>query len=436
VHRNTVLAAYEELAAQGWLETSPARGTFVARALPDPAPRRFAAGAAAAPRGSVPARLGFDLGPPPPQPPPAPVLPRGAIVLAGGVPDVRLVPVQVLARAYRRALRGPQGRAVLEYGDPRGHPRLRDALAGMLSARRGLAADAGSVLVTRGSQMALALAARALLRPGDRVAVEAYGYRPAWDALRLAGARLVPVPVDGEGLRVDVLETHRRVRAVYLTPHHQYPTTVGLSAARRLRLLELARTRRLALLEDDYDHEFHYDGRPVLPLASADRAGVVVYVGTLSKLLAPGLRIGFAVAPEPLLARMAALRALTDRQGDLAVEAAVAELLEDGAVQRHAGRARRTYQARRDALAAALRAELGGALSFDLPAGGMALWARTAPGVDADAWAVRALARGVGLHAGRRFAFDGRARGALRLGFAAHDERTLREAVRRMAASL
>ncbi|HEV8320630.1 MAG TPA: PLP-dependent aminotransferase family protein, partial [Myxococcota bacterium] len=305
-----------------------------------------------------------------------------------------------------------------------------------LSARRGLAADAGALVVTRGSQMALALVARALLRPGDVVAVEAYGYRPAWDALRLAGARLVPVPVDGEGLRVDLLESRRHVRAVYVTPHHQYPTTVGLSAARRLRLLELARARRMAVLEDDYDHEFHYEGRPVLPLASADRAGVVVYVGTLSKLLAPGLRIGFAVAPEPLLARVAALRTLTDRQGDLAVEAAVAELLEDGEVQRHAGRARRTYQARRDALAAALRAELGGALSFDLPAGGMALWACTAPGVDADAWSARALARGVGLHPGRRFAFDGRARGALRLGFAAHDERTLREAVRRMAAAL
>src|SRR5207244_1344963 len=159
--------------------------------------------------------------------------------------------------------------------------------------------------------MALDLAARALIRPGDAVAVEAYGYRPAWEALRLAGAELIPLPVDDHGMRIDALRalvSARRVRAVYVTPHHQYPTTALLAPGRRIELLEIARTERIAVLEDDYDHEFHYEGRPVLPLASADPGGVVVYIGTLSKLLAPGLRLGFAVAPRAMIERMAALR--------------------------------------------------------------------------------------------------------------------------------
>lgn len=434
VHRNTVLAAYRELESQGWLRTSPSRGTFVADDLPERPPRPFASSAGVRP--GIPARVGFDIGPAP-EPLQAPP-PRGTLVLSGGVPDLRLVPATALARAYRSALRA-EGRALLDYGGPHGHARLRAALASMLSTVRGLAAAEENVIVTRGSQMGLDLVARTLLAPGDAVAVEALGYRPAWDALLHTGALLRPVPVDDRGLRADALEAlaaRERLRAVYLTPHHQYPSTVTLSPARRLRLLEIARERRIAVIEDDYDHEFHYEGRPVLPLASADRAGVVVYIGTLSKILAPGLRIGFVVAPEPLVARLAALRHTVDRQGDLALERAVADLIEDGEVQRHARRMSRIYRARRDALAEALATHLGAAASFDRPAGGMAIWLRLDPAIDADAWSARALERGVSFQIGRRFAFDGRARPNARLGFAGLDERELREAVRRMAAAL
>jgi GntR family transcriptional regulator/MocR family aminotransferase len=292
------------------------------------------------------------------------------------------------------------------------------------------------VLVTRGSQMALDLVARALIAPGDVVAVEAFGYRPAWTALRAAGARLVPIAVDGDGLRVDelaALATRERVRAVYVTPHHQYPTTVTLAPGRRLQLLDLARHHRLAIIEDDYDFEFHYEGRPVLPLASADASGQVVYVGTLSKLLAPGLRLGFVVAPPALVERLAQLRRAIDRQGDHAVESAVAELIEEGELARHARRARLAYHARRDALVEALAAQpaLAEGLEIVVPSGGMALWARAA--TDVDAWAARALEQRVAITTARRYAFDGRARPWVRLGFAALDERELREAARRLA---
>jgi GntR family transcriptional regulator/MocR family aminotransferase len=200
---------------------------------------------------------------------------------------------------------------------------------GQLAAARGLAVDPANLVVTRGSQMALYLVALALIRPGDVVAVEDPGYFVAWEVFRSLGVRLVPVPVDREGLRVDELREvlrRRRVRAVLLTPHHQFPTTVTLSTGRRLELLQLAAARRFAIIEDDHDHEFHYEGRPVQPMASMDDSGVLVYIGSLSKVLAPGLRSGYLVAPTALVRQIGELRRLIDLQGDLAFDHALAEL--------------------------------------------------------------------------------------------------------------
>ncbi|MEZ4408604.1 MAG: PLP-dependent aminotransferase family protein [Polyangiales bacterium] len=434
VHRNTVLAAWAELSAEGWIETVPARGTFVTRALPDHLPKRFGR---APSREGVPERAGFELPPPGPSIAPHVAVPKGVLALYGGVPDLAMLPRDALARAWRRALK-QGGPSLLGYADARGDARLRAALASILTALRGLAVGADDLMVTRGSQMALSLAAKTLLRPGDVVAVESYGYRPAWEALRAEGARLVAVRVDRDGVDVDALAAlmeREPVREVYVTPHHQYPTTAVLSPGRRMALLALARARRVAVIEDDYDHEFHYEGRPVLPLASADDAGVVVYVGTLSKLLAPALRVGFVSAPRAVLDRMAEARALIDRQGDPVTERAVAALLEEGEVERHAKRARRAYQSRRDAMVEALTRELGGALSFRVPMGGMALWERV-KAVEVEAWAARCEAAGVWLHTGRRFSFDGRPRPYLRLGYASLSERSIAEAARRMARCL
>lgn len=432
IHRNTVLAAYRELSSEGWIQASAARGTFVADDLPERPPRGPASGRV----DGIARQPAFTLAAAPLSRDPSGV-PPGTLPMVGGMPDLRLFPAAALSRAYRRALRS-RARELLAYGDPRGHRRLRTALASMLAEARGIPAGADDLVVTRGSQMAIELAARALLRPGDLVAVEAFGYPPAWEALSRAGARVVPVPVDGHGLRVDrlaELAAREPVRALYVTPHHQFPTGAPLVASRRLALLSLAAERRFAVLEDDYHHEFQYEGRPILPLAASDRAGSIVYVGSLSKVLAPGLRLGFVCAPRPLLDRIADLRLYADRQGDHAVEYAVAELIEDGELPRHIRRARRVYRARRDLLAWLLRERIGPALSFRLPPGGMTIWARVR-GVDADAWTLAAREEGVHVHAGRRFAFDGRRQPFLRLGFAALDERELREGVERLRRGL
>ena len=434
VHRNTVLAALAELVAEGWLETAPGRGTFVARSIV-PAHGR-ARSRRVRPRTQVPSRAPFALSEAPAAYRP-PILPRGTLNLSSGAPDVRLVPARVIGRAYRRVL-ALRGADLLAYGDPEGHPALRAALASMLASTRGLSVGPEDVLVTRGSQMALTLVARALVHPGDVVAVEDLGYRPAWEAFRAAGATVVPVPLDREGLDVDALArlaSQTPLRAVYLTPHHQYPTTVTLKAARRLALLALAQSRRIAIVEDDYDHEFQYDGRPVLPLASSDHAGLVVYVGTLSKVLAPGLRIGYVVASSAVLQSLGAIRSLLDIQGDLATEAAVATLFEDGELQRHVARVRRVYADRREILASSLKRTFGDGVEFTAAPGGMALWVRLRMAVDVEAWARRSVEHGVSWYTGRRYAFDGRPRPFARLSFAWLDERELPEAVRRMAAA-
>jgi GntR family transcriptional regulator/MocR family aminotransferase len=428
VHRNTALAALDELSAQGWITTNARRGTFVSSVFP-PAPGRAS-------------RRTQKPGPPlqlPEAAPPDPFLDVAPDVLplVGGTPDHRLVPVAELARAYRRALlRSPQ---LLAYGSASGDPRLRRALAKLLRETRNLPATPEGMLITRGSQMALFLLGSALSVPDGVIAVEGLGYRPCWEALKLSGARLAPLAVDAEGLKIDALGellARERVAAVYTTPHHQYPTTVTLTAPRRLQLLALARKHRFVIIEDDYDHEHHYAGRAVLPLASVD-ADVVAYVGTLSKVFAPGVRLGYVAARAEILERAVNVRTYVDRAGDHVVERALAELIEDDQLGRHVRRVRREYEARRDALVFELRRRLDGALSFAVPSGGMALWAKIeAAGVSSDAWAERALSHKVLVHPARRFRFDNREGAFLRLGFAALRPEEICLAVERLARAL
>jgi GntR family transcriptional regulator/MocR family aminotransferase len=429
VDRDTVIEAYTDLEAQGFVVARPRQGTVVA----DVPPR-------IAPGGGVARQLGFALDRGPEVPAWSYTAPPdrrgGTLVLAGAVPDLRLVPGELVARAYRRAIR-KHGARVLGYStEIAGHPRLRTAVARLVRETRGVAATPEHVLITRGSQMGIDLAARALVRPGDVACVEALGYRMAWASLQRAGARLVPVPVDAHGIDVDALARiceHTRVRLLYLTPHHHYPTTVVLSAGRRMQLLELAARKRIAILEDDYDHETHYEGRPVLPLASHDGAGVVVYIGTLSKVLAPGLRLGFVVAPRSLIDRLARERYLSDHQGDHALEVAIAELIEDDELGRHIRKMRRIYHRRRDALADALSRTFGDRVAFTVPSGGMALWVEVAPPLDPVRWLARATERGVVFQPGRDFALAPCVVRAARFGFAACSEAELATAVRKLA---
>lgn len=422
LHRNTVLAAYAELEAQGWIETAQGRGTFVSADLPE----ALRLGAQERPEHGYRIR-------------PAPELLRNApepqiLSMAGGLPDTRLVSSTDLSRSIRRVMnrRG----TLLDYGSPYGAKRLRRAISQMLRDNRGMVVDEQSVLITRGSQMGIYLLGQALLQSGDVVAVESIGYRAAFQALRMSGARLAPVPVDDKGMQVEKLEAlhkRRRLRAVYLTPHHQFPTLVTLSAPRRLKLLEFAKKHRIAVLEDDYDHEFHYEGRPIAPISSEDSSGNLIYIGTLSKVLAPGLRIGYVVGPKALIDALAAIRSHIDSHGDAITETAVAEWIEEGDLERHARRVRRVYLQRRQALDEALQSQLGGAIRYSLPNGGMALWVQCLLDKDADGWAARALDRGVRVSPASLYRLDRRNIPFMRMGFAKLNEEELQRAVKILA---
>ena len=456
VNRKTVAAAFAELEAEGWISLREGSGAFVSGAIPGgfvPAGGATVAHNAPASPGKIRApvagprtisRVHFSL-PPIVETgkevswPTARMLGRAKpspemIVMAGGQPDLRVLPLDSLARAWRRALSGT-GRSLVDYSDTHGEPTLLSALSDWLAETRGVRPDENGLVVTRGSQGALYLIARSILRAGDRVAVERFGYGPAWAVFRQAGMNLVPVEVDSGGLNIDGLSAESNVRAVYLTPHHQYPTGVVLAPGRRDQLLKLAAERNILVIEDDYDHEFHYVGRPVLPLAASDTRGVVIYVGTLSKALAPGLRVGFVAASPEIVTRLAAYRRLVDRQGDHVTERAVAELILDGSLGRHIRRSRRTYFRRRNTLLAGLSSAFRADLIPNDPPGGMALWV-SAPGIDVDAWAARGRAHGVEFTTAREYAFDGKPEPFIRLGFACLDESEIVEAVRRMRAAV
>ena len=257
---------------------------------------------------------------------------KDCLFLAAGVPDPRLFPAAEMARAYRRALLR-NTRQSLSIGPAEGHPKAREMLAGMLAAVRGMGVTLDNIQLTRGILVGLGLVARAIVKPGDAVAVENPGYPGAWEVLREVGAEVVPIPVDSEGMDVDALErllATRPLRAVFVTPHHQYPTTAVMSEPRRSHLMALARKHRFAIIEDDYDHAFHYEGQPIWPLASRDNSGTVIYLASLSKLMGPGLRVGFVVGPKELINRLAILRRRMEVQGDIALEMAMAEFSEDG----------------------------------------------------------------------------------------------------------
>jgi GntR family transcriptional regulator / MocR family aminotransferase len=429
VNRKTVQQAYEELLAQGWLTAEQKRGTFVSAALPVVVEIQAA-------QPSTPGAAGFSLRRA------APNLPytkakRGALVFDDGAPDTRLMPAPLVARAWRRALLEASRRNLLGYGDPRGLLTLREAVADMLNTDRGLNVTAENICITRGSQMAIYLASRLLVQNGDHAAIESLSYPPAREAFWSAGARIIAVGLDEHGMCLDDLEAacqRQPIRAVYVTPHHQFPTTVTMPPDRRIRLLALAEEHKFVIVEDDYDHEFHFAHRPVLPMASAQNWERLLYIGSLSKLLSPSLRVGYLVGAADVITRAGAEIMMIDRQGDPATEAAAAELMRDGVLKSHTRKVLRLYEERRHCLAEALKSALGLKAAFAVPQGGLALWVNFAAGVALLPAAL--AAQRIGITPGQAFATNGHVTNGARLGFGSMNEAELREAVSRLARAL
>jgi GntR family transcriptional regulator/MocR family aminotransferase len=425
INRKTVVVAYDELVAQGFLTADPTRGTFVSAVLPEPLP-----GTTRSHEIQIPIRRDYaisdDLGEVP-------------LVLGGpaarsfddGLPDARLVPAEILGRAYRSAFRQAARGNRLHYGDPRGYLGLREAISQLLNADRGLATTTDNICLTRGSQMGIFLAARVLTRPGNSVALEALTYPPAYLSFNSAGVKVVGVRVDENGLDVDHLEEicrKTRISAIYLTPHHHFPTTVTLHPARRLRLLSIAEQYRFSIIEDDYDHEYNFESKPLLPMASFAPAKVV-YIGSFSKIISPHLRVGYVVAPKEVIDAFAKQISLIDRQGDQVTEMAVADFIDAGELARHSRRALPIYRRRREIFASLLRAHFGDLIRFDVPLGGLAYWIHFLHNEHLQQLEARAHAKGFRLLASDSFRICDFAPRGLRLGFASKNDREMSEAI-------
>lgn len=424
VNRKTALLAYDELMAQGWIVSKSARGTFVAETLPMIQTRAWqqselqATQQAAFPW-SMPEYLSQPLAFPDP------------LAFDDGLPDIRLAPIEELTRAYSRNLRKLWDHRLLTYNDALGHAKLRQLLAEEMNQTRGLNISPDHIMITRGSQMAIFLAARIILSPTGGTAVMTQpGYRTASLNFRYSGGQLAFVTADDQGMVVSELADicrKRRVDLVYVTPHHHYPTTVMMSPERRMQLLQLAEQYDFAILEDDYDYDFHYANSPVLPLASGDQHGRVLYIGSLSKNISPAIRIGYLIGPPQLIRELPRIRRLMDRQGDMAMEGAIADLINEGIIRRYLKKNLKQYRQRRDLCVELLRKELpANCINFQVPAGGLAIWAKFHPQIKLPELSARVRTKGVYISDGLFYAPK---ENAIRMGFASMSEAEMVKAV-------
>ena len=384
VSRTTVVVAYDRLIGEGFIGARVGAGTFVSDGLPGAAQRTGATGRTLRPR-----PIWDDMAPL--------VFEHGAeFDFRPGIPDARLFPYQTWRRLLARELTatavGPG-----HYADPAGHPGLREAIAAHIGVSRGVQATAEDVVVTNGTQQAVDLIGRVLLAPGDRVAVEDPCYRPLWRLLATLGAEVTGVPVDDQGLVVDAIPPGTRL--VYVTPSHQFPLGMSMSLPRRLALLAWAERHQAAILEDDYDSEFRFGGRPIEPLQTLDRAGRVVYVGSFSKTLLATLRLGFVVAPASLHPALRAAKLLTDWHTPMPLQGALARFIQQGLFARHLRKMRGVYRARHEQVVDVLTGQFAAHLKVIPSAVGLHL-AATAPGCSSqelDGLLGRASAAGVEL---------------------------------------
>ncbi len=436
VSRNTIVNAFEQLLAEGYVEGKIGAGTYVARTLPE----ELLHAPGGAPRRVVPGEAGRSISK------------RGQRLLAGpalqparrgeprafqpGVPALDAFPCDVWRQLLTKHWRCPS-RDMLSYNHPAGYPPLRAAIAAYLGAARAVHCVPEQVIVISGAQQGLDLAARLLLDPGDTAWIEEPGYPGARGAFLAAGASLVPVPVDAEGLDIAAGEARRAdARLVYVSPSHQYPLGVTMSLTRRLALLAWAQRTGAWIIEDDYDSEYRYAGRPLASLQGLDTAHRVIYLGTFSKVLFPALRLGYLVVPPDLVDAFTTLRALVDRHSPMLEQAVLADFIIEGHFARHIRRMRMLYAERQGYLLEAARRELAGLLEIEAAEAGMHLPAWLPETVDDVAASQRAATYGVDAPPLSAYCIGPSCRGALLLGYANCSPQEIDQGVERLARAL
>jgi len=417
VNRNTIVEALSVLLIEGWLVSRERQGTFVASTLPDFKEAQTTAPIAEATNDHISGTTQLQID--------------------DGYPNSKIAPVNELARAYRQIFNQKAKWQLMGYSSEFGNLEFRKAVVQMLNHQRGMRVNEQHICITRGSQMAMYLAAQCLLSKGDYVIIENPGYKPAWEAFEQSGAKLLPASVDNEGVMIEevitLLKLHKNIKAIYVTPHRQYPTTVTMSLKRRLELIKLSNEYGFTIIEDDYDNEFHFGYRPVLPLSSFMELKNYVYIGTMSKVVAPALRIGYIASNDfTLINKVGRLRKIIDVQGDSIMEQAVLQLIKDGTIKRHIKKATNYYKTKRDITETLLQRHLGNKVTYLIPEGGLAYWIVPKKHVDWNLISEKLNMKGFSMITPESYSFDKIFNG-MRLGYASLSDQELEDFISTLA---
>ena len=435
VNRTTVALAYEELVAAGWARAHVGQGTFVAERPPaaemtgPPASRFDWTGSLSKSAQVISAdarRRQISSQPPRPTP--------GLISFAGGMPDSGLFPTDAFRRVLNRVVQ-EEGRELLQYYPARGYPPLREYLAAYLL-RFGLEARPEEILIVNGSQQGFDLVARTLLDPGDFVVIEEPSYPRAMQVFRAFGAQLLPVPMVNGGLDVDYLERvleRQSPKLLYCQPSAHNPTGLSMGAGARRRLMQLAERHRVPVVEDGFDGTLFYGEPPAAPLKSLDRSGLVIYIGTFSKILFPGLRLGWLIASPELIERLEMAKGLADIHTSPLLQAGAFHFCRQRLLDRHQAKILREYGRRQETLLSALSRRMPEEVRWTETQGGFCLLVTLPEGLDAQSLLERAVERGVAFTPGNAFFVDGGGERTLRLSFSAVPVNQIDEGVRRLA---
>jgi GntR family transcriptional regulator/MocR family aminotransferase len=428
--RGTIVSAFEQLQAEGYVEGTVGSGTYVSKVLPDDLLRAPHPGARVTPSSGkrvlsdYAERLKFvsdgDL--------------RRAVAFRTDLQALELFPTQLWAQIASRRLRRLSASQLLGT-EAMGYRPLRVAINDYLTASRGVKCDVEQIAIVSGVQDALDLVARIVLDPGDRVCMENPGYQGAATVFESVGGKVVPVPLDDEGMQVPPKRL-RNVRLAYVTPAHQFPIGMTMTLGRRLELLEWARANGAMIFEDDYDSEYRYTGRPVPSLQGLDTSGNVLFFGTFNKVLFPSLRLGYLVLPPDLAPHFAAAIALTRRHAPLADQIILTDFMTEGHFGRHLRRMRRVYSERLGVLLEAAQEELAGMLEISPIEAGLQTVGWLAGGITGEAAEKAAAKRGVEVTPLSRRSRTPLERDGLQLGFASVDEKEIRRGVRELAIAL
>ncbi len=433
--RGTVVAAFDHLQAEGYIEARRGTGTFVALSLPDDSlsakrstarrPKRPSR-AALSERGRSASEHMSML----------PVSRSIGKAFRAYEPAIDLFPVGLWSRIAGRVVRRAP-RSLYGQGDARGYAPLRKAIAEYVGSARGVRCDADQVIVTAGAQQGLDLVGRLLLDPGDAVCIEDPGYPGAAFAFKAAGARIVPVPTDGDGIQVEwAARQPHRPKLIYITPTSQFPMGTTMSLPRRLQLLNWAIKEGAWIVEDEYDAEYRYVGRPVPAFQSLDESGTVIYIGTFTKMLFNSLRLGFIVLPARIVDAFVAARSLVDRHSPTLQQAILAEFILEGHFAHHVRRMRQVYAERMTVLVETAKKKLTGRLDVERAASGMRTIGWVLTGEKDQAVAGRARSQGLEIAALSQFAMCHSAPNGLVLGFAGCAPAELRRGVDVLASVL